>query len=252
MNDAHLAVIRQYPVVKSNTLIQKTRYDLTTREQKILMRIIQMIKPDDTSFKPYLFDIKEFCGLCGITSRSGKNFEAIKSALKSLSDKSFWIKEDGDTKETLVRWIVSPTIYKNSGVVEVQLDEKLKPYLLQLKDYFTSYSFENVAYMKSKYSLRVYELLKSYENLHIIRIQLDTLRTNLSIEPTYTWTDINRRVLQTATNEINKVSDLYVSYTPIKEKGKEKVTAVEFKIMRNKRELDTIEDITEYEQLGLE
>ena len=34
---------RNFPVVKSNYLIQKTRYDLSLQEQKLVLHLIQMI-----------------------------------------------------------------------------------------------------------------------------------------------------------------------------------------------------------------
>ena len=84
-----------YNIVKSNDLIQKSRFDLTLSEQKIVLRLIQMIQPQDEEFKYYSFDIQEFCDICGIDRLSGGNYAYIKNTIQKLRDKSFYIDIDG-------------------------------------------------------------------------------------------------------------------------------------------------------------
>jgi len=225
--------VRKYQVVKSNTLIQKTRYDLNLKEQKIILRLIQMIKPEDRELGTYTFDIIEFCKLVGINPRSGQNFNDVKAAIKGLADKSFWV-DKGDGTSTLCRWIDKPTLHEHGGVATIRLDDDLKPYLLELKDYFTSYSFENIAYMKSKYSVRLYELMKSYENTKIVSFTPEQIKDHLAIEADYSWYDIKRRVLEIAIKEINEKTDIHVVMGVNMEKRK--VLDVKFYITKNKRD----------------
>jgi len=42
---------RNHLVVKHNSLIQKTRYSLTTQQQKVLLYTISKIQPGDDDFK---------------------------------------------------------------------------------------------------------------------------------------------------------------------------------------------------------
>ena len=85
---------RNYSIVKSNELIRNTRYDLSFVEQKIILRLIQMIQPNDTDFHTYQFDIKEFCQICNIHDHSGANYTYIKNTLKTLHDNSFWLRQE--------------------------------------------------------------------------------------------------------------------------------------------------------------
>ncbi|MEU2080265.1 replication initiation protein [Streptomyces sp. NPDC013489] len=94
---------RNFPVVKSNHLIQKTRFDLTLVEQKLILHVIQMIEPKDDDFKTYRFSIKDYCKICQISDRSGKNYSIIKSSLKKISDKSFWMEQEDGTEVLIVR-----------------------------------------------------------------------------------------------------------------------------------------------------
>lgn len=230
---------RSYCVYKSNDLIQKTKYDLTISEQKIVLRLIQMIKPTDTAFQWYNFDVQEFCDLCGIDNSSGSNYKRLKSTIQNLSDKSFWVKlASGET--SLCRWIQKAYIKDGSGTVKIRLDEDLLPYLLQLKDNFTSYSLCYVLGMRSKYSPRLYELIKSHEFHKHLEIELDALKEMLMADK-YDYKNFKQKVLDVALNEINALSDLVVEYTPIKDKRK--VVALSFDI-RIKNVDETLDMIT--------
>ena len=101
--------LRNYKVVKSNDLIQKSRFNLSLQEQKIILYLISKVKPEDTELKEYIFEIRDFCKICGLETDSGKNYKDIKQTLKSLRDKSIWITlEDGS--ETTLSWIDKITI----------------------------------------------------------------------------------------------------------------------------------------------
>lgn len=208
---------RNYPVVKSNYLIQKTRYDLSLAEQKLILHLIQFIEPKDEDFKMYHFSIKDYCKVCGIPYRSGKIYSDVKQALKNLSDKSFWMERENGS-EVLMRWIEKVIIDHRSGVIEIRLDKDLKPYLLQLKQFFTKYNYLYVMTMKSQYSIRLYELLKSYENVKGIIYEVTELRKllNLADNVLAEWYDFKRFVIEQAIKEINKLTDIKIKYDTIK------------------------------------
>lgn len=208
---------RNYPVVKANALIQKTRYNLTLQEQKLILHIIQLIQPQDDDFKIYIFSIRDYCQICEIADRSGKNYQNIKKSLKTLSDKSFWLQQDDDT-ETLMRWIDKVKVHPRIGTIEVKLDSDLKPYLLQLKKFYTKYNYLYVSAMRSEYSIRFYELLKSYENQHEIVFSVAEIRKKLQVPDGKLprWVDIRRYVIDQAQKEINDLTDIMFKYETLK------------------------------------
>lgn len=147
-------------VVKSNALIQKTRYELSLEEQRLLLYIIAKIKPDDERLKLQEFTIRDYCEVCGINVFSMPNmYGYMKDTIKSLADKSFWVRLD-DGKEVLLRWIDKAGISKYSGKVAIKLNDDLIPYLLELKGLYTEYQLISVLPMKGKYSARLYEILR--------------------------------------------------------------------------------------------
>lgn len=223
--------LRNKTVVKANDLIQKSRFNMSLQQQKIILFLISQVSPFDEDFKEYEFSIQEFCRVCGITISSGKNYQDVKRCIKDIADKSVWINVNGE-EETLLRWIEKPYINNKNGLVRIRLDEDMKPYLLQLKENFTRYELIYTLYFKSKYTIRLYELVKSihYRELEEYRhtLSLDELRKALGGETYTEYRDFKRRVLDVAVNEINAHSDKQVSYTPIK-KGRN-VVAIEFSI----------------------
>ena len=48
-------------VVKANDLIQKSRFNLSLQQQKIVLYLISQITPYDEEFKLYEFSILDFC-----------------------------------------------------------------------------------------------------------------------------------------------------------------------------------------------
>lgn len=210
---------RKNLVVKANDLIQKSRFSLTVQQQKIVLYLISQIQPDDTAFQRYSFSISEFCRVTGIPRPGGNDYTAFKAEIKAIADKSLWVTLDNGA-ETLLRWIAKPTIQHNSGTIEIQLDEDMRPFLLQLKRNFTSYELIYTLRFKSKYSIRLYELVKSihYHELETYQriYELDDLKRLLDAETYDKYKDFHTRVLRPAVDEINKYSDKIIAYRPIK------------------------------------
>lgn len=217
---------RYNTVIKANTLIQRSRFSLSAQQQKIVLFIISQIEPYDEEFKLYEFKITEFCKVCGIEPK-GDIYSLLKNQIKAISDKSLWIElENGE--ETLVRWIEKPYIDKKSGTIKIKIDEDMKPYLLQLKERFTEYDLIYTLNFKSKYSIRLYEYLKSihYRKLKPYTQTLSIDKFQKMLDSTYEeFKDFHTRVLKPAQREINTFSDINFEYELIKE-GRKTVAIV--------------------------
>ena len=235
-------------VHKSNDLIQRSRFNLSLQEQKIILYLISQITTYDQEFKLYEFNVQDFCRVCGIDPGAGKNYKDIKAAIKNIADQSIWININ-ENEETLLRWIEKPYINKNSGTIKIRLDEDMKPFLLNLKKNFTSYELIFTLRFKSKYSIRLYELVKSvhYHDLEeYSRVySLEELKKIMGAETYTTYQTFKARALNMAVNEINLYSDKTISYEPIK-KGKS-VVAVRL-IMSSKDPISALELRTQAEQ----
>lgn len=222
---------REYWVVKGNELIQKNRFELSLTEQKTIAFICSMIKKSNNApyQLEYEFNIRDYCKVCGIDYAGGKNYKNIKTTLKHLSDRSMWL-DDGES-ETLMRWLSYVKINKNSEKVFIEIDRTIAPFLFELKEKFTKYQLYNILAMKSAFSVRIYELLKSYAYQKNKTFDLEELKRLLEVENVKSYVrfpDFRRKVLEKAQEEINELTDSNISYKPIT-KGK-KVIKIEFQI----------------------
>lgn len=205
-------------VVKANELIQKSRFSLSLQQQKIVLYLISQVNPFDEDFKLYEFSIPDFCRVCGIDFRSGKHYADLKKQIKEIADKSLWVRlENG--KETLLRWIEKPYVDEKSGTIAIRLDRDMKPFLLELKGNYTRYQLLWTLNFRSKYSIRLFELVCSihYCDLepYTKEYEIEELKQLLDAE-SYEWEKLKTRVLEQAIKEINEYSDKIVSYEPIK------------------------------------
>src|ERR1035437_860758 len=199
-------------VVKQNDLVQKVRYKLDLVQQKTIMYLCSQIdSTKDVEFQDITVDIRELCEIMGIRY-NGKNLKDFKDAIQKLSDKSMWV--DTGKQIQLMRWLQRVNIDKGSTKVTVRFDELMAPYLLQIKGRFTQYNLINVLPMKSQYSLRLYELIKSYCGLGEWKIYLDELRKLLYIESSsyLEFYEFKRKVLDKAVEEINCFTDIQIAF----------------------------------------
>lgn len=207
---------RNYPIVKNNALIQKSRHQMNLQEQKIILYMISKLTPNDLEFPVQTFKIADFCNVIGADDDSGGNYACIKNTLKTLSDRSIWVTQE-DESETILRWLSDVIINKRSGTVKIQFDKKMKPYLLDLKYNYTIFDLNYILAMKSQYSVRLYELLKSWLYKDTVTFGVDELKRLLFAENYKKFNDFQKRVFAPAVSEINKVSDIWATYELLKE-----------------------------------
>ncbi len=201
-----------YIVKKSNSFVLNGRYDLSLEEQKIILTLASVVSPDDEDFKSYRFNISEFMNLVGIKSKT--KYEDIPKITESLMKKIIKIYENGELIQTA--WLCSARHGK--GYVELKFSQELKPYMLQLQTMFTQYKLGNILMMKSKYSIRIYELLKCNEYKHKLEIKIDDLRALLKLENSYNrFYDFRKKVLLYSQREINRFTDINFEFTEVKQ-----------------------------------
>ena len=83
--------------------------------------------------------------------------------------------------------------------------------------------------MKSAYSIRLYELLKSYVGLHRKEFEVEDLKRRLQA-PYERYPDFRRKAIEIAVREINLYTDIEVTWEPIK--SGRSVTKIRFEIKK--------------------
>ena len=230
--------LREFYVVKSNDLIRKARYNMTVQQQKLILYAISKIKRNDSPDpkRRYELSIDEVCSVMGLEyDTGGTYYKRIKEDLLKLTSR-IWV-QFPDKSEGTVSWLSDAYIMPLSGTVEITFHEKMIPYLFELQSRYTQYQLYEVLTLKGKYSIRLYELLRSYIMQDELRkgtekevdFSVDELKEILFCQSYKRWADFDRCILKKAVEEINKTSDIIkISYETYK-KGKT-ITRVIFTI----------------------
>ena len=235
---------KNYLVTKSNALITAS-YDLSLQEQRLILFLANMVKPNDENFKEYGFRIKDFMDVFGVETQT--KYSEIPKISKGLMKKVFEIKEGNDIVQ--LSWLSSCRYKTGEGFVILKFDPALKPYMLQIKKLYTSYKFENILSLKSKFSLRLFELLKCNEFKKTWTVELDELKKIMGVnEKSYSiYQNVKNRIILKAQMELKEKTDISFEFEEIKT-GK-KVTSIKFYItnISNKKSNNLIDNKTNEE-----
>lgn len=232
---------QHYKVVKHNDIIQKSKYKLSVTEQKTVAFMVSLIKPKEeypNQIQPieYEFEIQDYCKVCDIDYDSGKNYKTVRDTLKSLRDKSVNVTLPDGT-DTCVSWINKYWSNKGTGKAKIRFDEDMAPYIFNVRESTTRYELLNILPMQSKYSIRLYEICRSWASIYSKKYSLEELRSILGIADNelVRYPDFRRKVLEIAQREINEYTDLNVLFEPIT-KGR-KTIAIYIHIKKKNKEI---------------
>ena len=216
-------------VIKGNDLIQAKRsMHLTSREKKLVSYMVASISPYDDDFKEYSFPVAEFADFFHITDKNvNKEYERIATGIMS---KPFTV--ENDQEKFTACWLAEAAYDKKTKEMRFRFTPRLKPYLIKLKKYYTRYRMINLINLENCHSEAMYELLKQFENAGQRRVYLDDLRNMLGLGKKYPlYSNLRAKVLEPTVEEINKYTDINISYEEIKESRK--IVAIHFKIWQD-------------------
>lgn len=196
-------------VAKSNDIIQNATFNLTATEQKFIAYVISLIKPGEKELQFHDMKVADFAQLCGYNPKNV--YSDFKEMIDKLDEKTTWLKipNGKHTTSFKFRWF-SEAKFISNGTIRVLLNTEIKKYLLNLIEQgnYTQYDLYNVLGLKSKHSIRLYELLKSYAHKGEINYSVAELKELLGATSYGSIANFYDRVLGKAVKEINTYTDL--------------------------------------------
>ncbi|KGP71048.1 replication initiation protein [Pontibacillus yanchengensis] len=243
--------MNNYLVTQSNNLIEaKYREPLLAREQKLVLSVVSMIHPDDEDFKLYNISVKDFHNMMGLEGEP--KYSELQAITRKMLGKVVEIQKEKRLLQST--WFSTIEYYEREGKIEFAFDPKLKPYLLQLKEAFTSYRLSNILSLNSAYSIRLYELMKKWQYITKVDYDVGSLKEKLGINKTKykQYGHFKSRVLSPAIKELNNKTDISVEFKEIR-KGR-KVEKISFSILVQKQKeikASMTEDISTEEHSSL-
>lgn len=200
-------------VIKSNFLVEAA-YRLSAIEQKIILFLATQIKSTDKEFQKYSFNLGDLGAFLGL--KSNADYTYLREVTKTLLSKVLILKKEGSTLQT--HWLESVEYFEDLGVVAINFNPDLKPFLIQLKNNFTKYQLKYAIRLKSQFSIRIYELLKQYESIGVRDFLLQELREKLGVKsdeyPLYG--NFKAKILLVAQRELKAKTDLFFDFEEIK------------------------------------
>jgi plasmid replication initiation protein len=216
----------------ANQFIQNARYKLSPREQKLILYMATLLRPEDSDFETYLVPVSEieYILKSDETKKHGSFYERLDDLLDSITDKKITFPTDftvdGHRLRGHINWVAGAVPkYDENGIlcVEFGFSPQMKPFLLGLKERFTRFEFLEVAKMKSGFSIRIYQMCKAYyfENIrhgrNVFAVSIKEFKSRLGIQDKYPdFRNFRRKVLDVAREEINEKTHLRVEYDFIK------------------------------------
>lgn len=226
-------------VTKSEKLL-KARYELNELAIKLIAILYSNVKRSDEIGKDYEIRVADIANL--MNKDYGEFYNELKDATEELMSNPVFI-EDKEKKEWIAFNWISDAQYKN-GVIVFSIAKRLKPFVLELQSRFVKYRLENILPLRSKYVIRLYEILKdkfgekTFKNgkKEIEYIEsLSNLRNYLGIPKSYQYSShIKKLIIEKAKVELKKHTDISFSYEEIKT-GR-KVTHLKFYITKKQKE----------------
>ena len=217
-------------IVQHNHLIE-AKYKLTLQEKRLMCWLASQVKQTDEDFKEHTLSIKEFSIL--VDSSGNALHKTLEAVTHKLMQKIITIRVLGGKGFTKAALLGGAKYLEGDALLKLSFHPYLKPYMLQLKEKFTTISLGDVLGLKSIHAIRLYELLKQYASIGNRAFSLIDLREYFGIsEAQYKkFNNFKKDVLERSKREINSKTDILIDYEEIK--TSRRVTSIRFNIKEN-------------------
>ena len=173
-------------------------------------------------------------------------YKALRDAAEKLFERQVTFRDsyNGDPRKRKTRWVSEIAYIENTAELQLIFAPAIVDEITALEEKFTEYFLKMVANFDSQYSYRLFELVKQW-NLNKVKeipqFNLSTLREQFGLEENeYERLDnFKKKVLDKAVKEINKYTDVNISYSQIK--SGRTVTGFKFDV---KRKQNSIKDVS--------
>ena len=230
-------------VVKSNRLME-SKYQLSVREQKFIIFLASLIDRDTMHLKETSIKIKQVeAALKGRNDKKwGSVYDVVRELVHSIHTKPLDIRKP-DGGWTMISWFARVDADAGQGTITFEFTEYIKEQLIQLKEHFSQYRFENILSLKSSYSIRIYELLKVSQFKGSVTYELSDFRQMIGAsykDENQKWVHkyeqykiFKNRILKNAQKELKRETDIYFE---IKEQREGRsVKYLTFYVFKNKK-----------------
>lgn len=200
-------------------------HGLTLNEARVMMLACRLIDPRKS---PYAYakdgyvkvrvSADEFAQIADMAGDEGRTPTAAYEGLKAACDKLFerrasW--REGK-KQIRLAWVWKATYHDGEGWAEVCFSPDMTSHLFMLGQKFVRYRLELARGLRSIYSANLLRLLMTQKDTGFLAITLDDFRHAMEVPEGYRYADINRRVINVATKELQEKAGLNIQCEEVK------------------------------------
>ncbi|MDN5100325.1 replication initiation protein [Aliarcobacter butzleri] len=202
--------------------INEATFNLSAMSLDLLCMILAQIKKEDNEFKFYKL------GVSTIEKRINRklNRDSFKKSIQELESATL------DILGESIKWFEILNFESSNGILEIKLNEQLKPYLLNLESRFVLAQLDSILNLNGYYSKRFYLLLAQYKKMQKCKYDLIKLHKILSTPNSLQklYSNFKSRVLDFSMGEINQNTELKVEYE--ENKIGKSVNSLDFRIRK--------------------
>lgn len=198
--------------VQSNSMIN-SKYSLDPTQQKLILLAIAQIKTADEKFFKYSCSVAELEEKLGVQIQH----KQLKESCLDLFKKPLYIKKPRGW--IACNWFSAIEYFDDEARIEFEISPTLTPYLLNLKEHFTTFNIEQAIKFSGKYTTRFYQFLIQAQHQQAKKrtFALEELYELLQLPPTFReYKHFKSKVLEPSLAEINAKSDIKTAYEATK------------------------------------
>jgi plasmid replication initiation protein len=214
--------MRKNLAVISNDLILRSQYKLSAANQKIILYLVSLVKPEQKNFHEVIVPITDLINVLANGKKRGSAYKELRNLVQDFRgrgisfDEDFVIEGEAYTLPSWVVWFQSIRLIKNKEghlAYEFLFTQPLKSFLLELKRNFTKYDLEEVVELRSPNTIRLYKILKAHKdrqssqsNIAKITYSLAELKKKMVLDKEKSYkrfSNFKQRVLDTAQRQIS-------------------------------------------------
>ncbi len=206
-------------VVSSNDLVH-AKYTFSLWQKRVFVYMVSEINSfDDVEFPIQKIYIKDLMNFFKVKNKDDYNvIQRIPEQLYAMSMKMSYRSDKGYKRWREVR-ILSQFTHpedkeEDNAYIELKFNDDLKPHLLDLKQLFSQYDIQNIIYLRSVYSFKMYEWIKANAYLGKWEVSLQDIKEMLDVEHKYkNYGSFKLKVLNQAQKDLNECCDVTFTYT---------------------------------------
>jgi plasmid replication initiation protein len=220
-------------IEKRNVLNEIRENNMTLQELRFFCIYLSKINAREPNTRVVRFTLSDFQKIMELPRI---RVDKIKPVVNSLLNKIVHIpmKAGGFTAFQLFKECTVSKDNYDEWYVEINAHDKALPLMFNFKNHYFTYHLWNVLRLKSVNQLKMYELLKQYEYIGELLIDISQLRKRLGIElEEYPrWERFKVRVMDSCQKALSENTDIKFTYEPIR-KGRKGFSEIKFIIKKN-------------------